>query len=79
MDKQKKYVTTLFVLLAVTSVILSALAENRLEVYLSLYTVSYFAATALFQPRKRSFDIVGTGLFLIFCYIVALKIWEIIR
>ncbi len=57
---------------------LSALGEIRLDVYVSLFTVCYFASTALYQPRKRGYDLVGATLFLTFAYIVALKIMAII-
>ena len=61
-----------------TVTVLSALGEARLDVYVSLFTVCYFAASALYQPRRRSFDFVGGGLFLVFCFIVLRKILEII-
>ncbi len=79
MNKQKKYVITLFILMGLTVISLSALSETRLEVFFSLFTVSYFASTALFQPRKKNIDFVGGGLFILFSYIVALKIWDIIK
>ena len=79
MDKQKKYVITLYLLMACIVVSLSALNETRLEVFISLFTVAYFASTALYQPRKKGFDFVGAGLFLVFCFIVIQKIMEIIR
>jgi hypothetical protein len=79
LDKQKKYLVTLAFLLLGTVVSLSALAEDRIDVYVSLFTVCYFASTALYQPRKRSFDYVGGVLFFVFCVIVGIKIFEIIR
>ena len=79
MDKQKKYVTTMALLLLSTVVSLAALLEQRIEVYVSLFTVSYFASTALYQPRKRGFDYVGGVLFMVFCVIVGIKIFEIIK
>lgn len=79
MDTQKKYLVTLYSLMMVTVVSLSALGEQRFDVYVSLFTVCYFASTALFQPRKKGLDFVGVILFLIFSYIVASKILEIIR
>ena len=79
MDKQKKYVLSFLILMMGTVVSLSALGESRLDVYVSLFTVCYFASTALYQPRKRMFDFVGAGLFTVFSIIVAQKIWEIIR
>jgi hypothetical protein len=57
---------------------LAELGEARLEVYVSLIAVAYFACSALFRPRRRLPDIVGASLFLVFCYIVALKVWEIL-
>ena len=62
----------------VTMVSLSALGEARLEVFYSLFTVVYFASSALFRPRRRWFDVPGVVLFLGFCYIVAVKVIEII-
>ena len=78
MDKQKEYIIALYGLMMATVVSLSYLGESRLDVYVSLFTVSYFASTALYQPRKRGFDILGTLLFIIFSIIVSIKIWEII-
>ncbi len=79
MDKQKKYVLSLYILMGLTVISLSALSETRLEVFFSLFTVSYFASTAIFQPRKKNMDYVGGFLFILFCYIVAMKIWDIIK
>ena len=61
-----------------TVVGLSALREVRLEVYVSLFAVCYFAASALFRTRRRWFDVVGGMLFASFCVIVALKVMEIL-
>ena len=79
LDKQKQYVVVLGGLLMATVMSLSALGEAHIDVYVSLFTVCYFAASALFQPRKRFFDVVGGALFLVFCVIVYQKIWEILR
>ncbi len=78
-DKNKNYLLFMAGMLCLTFVALSALGEGRLEVYYSLFTVVYFASSALFRPRRRWFDVPGAVLFLGFCYIVALKIVEIIR
>lgn len=79
LDKQKQHVVALSGLLMATVVSLSALGEARIDVYVSLFTVCYFAASVLFQPRKRFFDVVGGVLFLVFCVIVLQKIGEILR
>lgn len=78
MDKNKQYLLFMAFALMLTLVSLSALGEQRLEVYYSLFTVVYFAASALYRPRRRWFDIPGGVLFLGFCIIVTLKVIEII-
>ena len=64
--------------MSLTVVSLSALHETQLEVYVSLFTVAYFVCSALFRPRRRWFDVVGMVLFSSFCYIVAVKVLEIL-
>ena len=78
MDKNKQYLLFMAGAMMVTLVSLSALGEARLEVYYSLFTVVYFASSALFRPRRRWFDVPGGVLFLGFCYLVAVKVIEII-
>ena len=78
MDRQKLYLETLGVGLGATLLLLTVLLEQRLEVYVSLFAVGYFVVTSLFRPRRRWIDVVGIGLFLVFCYIVTLKVWEIL-
>jgi len=78
LDRHKQYVLTLSVLLLATVVSLSALGERSLEVYLSLFAVSYFASTALFRPRRITFDFVGAALFVVFCFIVFQKVMAIL-
>lgn len=79
MDKSRAYLVfeTGFFLLVVVA--LTALGEARLEVYFSLFAVVHFASSALFRPRRRWFDVSGVGLFVGFCYIVMIKVLEIIR
>lgn len=78
MDRHKQHLVALAGLMMVTVVGLSALREGRLEVYVSLFAVCYFAASALFRPRRRWLDFVGGALFAVFCYIVALKVIDIL-
>lgn len=77
-DKHKLYVSVLCFLFMLTVVGLAILNEQRLEVYVSLFTVGYFASSALFRPRRRWHDVVGVTLFLVFSYIVAVKVMEIL-
>ena len=78
MDKSKRYLFFQAALSMLTVVALSALGEARVEVYFSLFTVIHFACSALFRPRRKWFDLPGAGMFLGFCYIVAMKVIEII-
>jgi Ca2+/Na+ antiporter len=61
-----------------TVVSLSALNEARLEVYVLLFAVCYFALSVLFRPRRRWFDVVGMALFLTFCYVVTSNALDIL-
>ena len=78
MDKNRGYLLFLGFALVATQLLLALLGENRLEVYVSLFTVDYFAASALYRPRLRRFDYLGAALFTVFCITVALKVWEIL-
>ena len=77
-DKHQLYINTLCFLFLLTVVGLSAFKEQRLEVYVSLFTVNYLATSALFRPRRRWLDLVGAVLFTVFSYIVAVKVLEIL-
>lgn len=57
---------------------LSALGEIRLDAYYSLFTIVYFASIELFRLRRRWFNVPSALLFLGFCYIIAMKMAEII-
>ena len=78
MDKQKQYVLVLGFFLFLVVVSLASLNEHRLDVYLSLFSVSYFAMNALYRPRKRTIDFVGIVLFYAFIRIVAAKVLVIL-
>ena len=60
-------------------VVLAALGVVRFEVFFSMFAVVHFAVSALFRPRRRWFDVSGVALFLGFCYIVVVRILDIIR
>jgi hypothetical protein len=50
-------------LLLVTSVVwLSALGVQNLGVYLSLFSLCYYANSFVFRPKRRTVDFVGLGL-----------------
>jgi hypothetical protein len=57
---------------------LAALNESRLDVYVSMFTLIYFAATAVFRPRRRTWDFLALALLAAFTYIVAVRVLEIL-
>lgn len=78
MDKHKIYILTLTVTLLSTVILLAALKEPNLEVYLSLNIICYFVISTLFRPRRRIGDIVGGILFAVFCVIVGFRAVEVL-
>ncbi len=78
MDKHKIYIITLTMTLLSTVVVLSALKETNLNVYLSIYAICYFVTSAMFKPRRRILDIVGGSLFAVFCVVVGFQVVEIL-
>ncbi len=72
------YILTLTIAVLSIVVLLAALKETKLDVYLSLYTVCYFVTSAIFRPRRRIGDIVGGSLFAVFCVIVGFRVVEIL-
>ena len=79
LDKGRAYLVFESGLFLLVVVGLTALGEGRLEVFFSLFAVVHFAASALFRPRRRWFDVSGVGLFSGFCYIVVVRVLDIIR
>jgi len=69
-------------LYALTVVSLSAYGENRLDLYISLYTLEYFVVVLLHSPlnpkTQKVINLIGYGLFVIFMIIVIRRIMGII-
>ena len=78
MDRHTLYLITLTLLITLTVSSLSALNENRLDVYLSMFTLAYFTSTAIFRPKRRTFDFLALILLAIFSYIVTIKVLEVL-
>lgn len=78
MDRHKLYLLTLSLVLLSTVVVLAALRENRLDVYVSLFTLEYFTTSVVYSPKRRTIDLLGIILFTVFSFIIALKIIEIL-
>jgi len=52
----------LAILLSTSVVLLSTLRVQNIAVYLSLFTMCYFASSFVFRPKRRTIDFVGFGL-----------------
>ena len=78
LDKQKLYLEALGVTLSASLFLLAAFKVESLEIYLIIFTLVYTAFTVLFGPRRRWHDVPGILLFAAFCWIVALRIIDIL-
>ncbi|MDG6940232.1 MAG: hypothetical protein JRN39_07520 [Nitrososphaerota archaeon] len=78
MERQNLYFFALGALLFLSAVALSALAVDDLGVYFSVFTIDYFATSAVFAPRRRTHDLLGLALFVVFAYVVAVRVLAIL-
>jgi hypothetical protein len=78
LDKNMAFNIVLGVMIVITVTALSALGESRLDVYVSMFTVEYFAALAIFRPRRRFLDVIAIALLAVFAMIVALRVAEVL-
>jgi len=78
MERQNLYFMSPGTLLMLCTVGLSIIGDYTLDVYVSLFTISYFVTSTIFRPRRRTFDFVGLALFITFAFIVALRILAIL-
>jgi len=65
-------------LMLMTVPVLAALGEERMAVFISIFTLEYFVLSGIISPKRRYPDFMGFALFLIFSYIVALKVMEVL-
>jgi len=77
-----RYILWLTALFMLTTVILSAYGQKRLDIYFSVYLIEYLVLTLLYvylNPRaRRVLNAVGYVLFLGFMFIVVTKVLEIL-
>jgi len=83
MDRHILFIILLAASLFFTAAIFVAAGEERLDVYLSVFTIEYLALVEILRPRRKlitslRLDPVGLGLFVIFCIIVTKKVVEIL-
>ncbi|MEM3070948.1 MAG: hypothetical protein QW638_08660 [Candidatus Bathyarchaeia archaeon] len=78
LDRNILFNIILGAMIIITAPALAALGEARLDAYISLYTLEYFAALAILRPRRRFRDFIAIALFIAFSIIVALRVLEIL-
>lgn len=78
MDRHIIYLTTLALMITLAVSALAALNESRLDVYVSMFTLIYFTAAAVFRPRRRIWDFPAYALLAAFTYIVTVRVLEIL-
>jgi len=82
-DRHILFLVLLTAFLFFTVAIFAGAGEQRLDVYISVFTIEYLALVEILRPRRKlitslRLDPVGLGLFVIFCFIVARKVIEIL-
>ncbi|HID18116.1 TPA: hypothetical protein EYP27_01075 [Candidatus Bathyarchaeota archaeon] len=78
LDRNILFNIILAVLIFITVPSMAALGANSLDIYVSVFTLEYFACMAVFRPRRRTLDFIAIALFAAFSVIVGLKVWEIL-
>lgn len=70
--------TILILMIVLTVSVLWSLGENRLDVYLSMYTLEYLIIKSLFNPRRLYKDFPLYILLIIFAIIVGYRVYEVL-
>ena len=78
MDRNHLHIILLAILITMATSSLAALSESRLDAYISVFTLIYFASIAIIRPRRRTIDFLSIALLAVFSYIVALKVMEVL-
>jgi len=83
MDRHILFIILLTAFLFFTVAIFAGGGEKRLDVYISVFTIEYLALVEILRPRRKlitplRIDPVALGLFVVFCFIVARKVMEIL-
>ena len=83
MTLYNRYLLTLAALFGLSTTVLAAYGQDRLDAYFTVYVIEYLVTTLLFaylDPKaRRLLDAVGYVLFGGFLVIVILKVVEILR
>ncbi|MEM2027641.1 MAG: hypothetical protein QXO15_05635 [Nitrososphaerota archaeon] len=82
MEPEAKLILLMGIMFAATVVIFSALGEERLDLYVSMFTLEYFISMALhrsFKPKVALYmNIISCFFLIVFSLIVAARVIEIL-
>lgn len=78
MNKNVLFNLVLGAMISLTVGALGMLGENRLDAYVSMFTLEYFIAMAVLRPRRRIKDILAAVLLVVFFLIVGIRVAEIL-
>jgi len=83
LDRHILFIVLFAAFLFFTVGIFVGVGEQRLDVYISVFTIEYLALVEILRPRRKlltflRIDPVALGLFIVFCIIVARKVVEIL-
>jgi len=76
------YIIVMLILFNTATIMLTYLSEKRIDVYFSIYLLIYLIITEILMPFKRKYrsrvNIIITICLIIFAYIVAKRVMEIL-
>ena len=82
MEPEARLILLMGVMFAATVVVFSALGEERLDLYVSMFALEYFISIALHGPFKPKvglyMNVIGYFLLAVFSLIVAARVIEIL-
>ena len=79
MNRNHLFNLLLALLITVTVPFLSALGENRVDAYVSLFILEYFVLSSILRPRRiMGRDYLAAILFIIFMVIVAYRVMQVL-
>ncbi len=78
MERSYQFIFALMVLMFASIVVLELENVTDLGVYLTVFAFEYIVLDEMFKVRKIAFDFLKLALFVIFVYIVAIRIINIL-
>lgn len=78
MEREHLANTVLAAMVFLTFWALYSLGEGRVDAYVSMYALEYFAVKALFRPRRVTRDFLAVALFAAFAVAVAYRVLRVL-